>query len=512
EGVRGDEERAIGQGDIELALSAAGRHFWPVKFLSSLCCWLPAPVFLAAGTLAGAAAPSPDYAIIVSRATQAKPDWQRVVEVLREKHQGAVIGFDASVEEALPKLRELLPRYACFVATPEEASRRFVAQVHRLVCKLDDDPYPDCFWGILTGYDAANALRIVEHQEPLTVRKVASGTEIALDMCEEGRWYSELKAGQWTRKEKGAEPKALTGPSDTTEILVKALTEYQADLFVASGHATEHDWQIGYGYRNGQFRCENGVLYGLDTRGQRIPLRSTNPKLYLPIGNCLMGHIDGTNAMALAFLNSGGVQQMAGYTVTTWYGYAGWGCLDYFVEQPGRYTFAEAFLANQVALINRLQTYFPDLVAAELDDNGQTRSPIRLTDAARGAGLTANDARGLLYDRNTLAFYGDLAWVARMAEQPKAWDQTLTETNGTWTFEIKPNRGERTFAPINMNGSQRGGRPIIQFFPCRLKAIQVIEGADLKPIVTGSFILVPNPRDCDAARSYRVVLEAKVLK
>jgi len=483
-----------------------------VKFVSSFPRWLPPLVLLAAGVLAGAATPSSDYAIVVSRATQANPEWRRVVQVLREKHQGAVIAFDASVEEALPKLRELLPRYACFVAAPDEVTRRFVAQVHRLTCQLDDDPYPDCFWGILTGYDAANALRLAEHQEPLTVRKVAGSTEISLDMCEEGRWYSELKAGLWTKKEKGDEPMGLAGPSDTTETLVKALTEYQADLFVTSGHATEHDWQIGYGYRNGQFRCENGVLYGLDTQGKRIPLRSPNPKVYLPVGNCLMGHIDGTNSMALAYLNSGGVYQMAGYTVVTWYGYAGWGCLDYFLEQPGRYTFAEAFLANQVALINRLQMYFPDLVSAELDANGQTRSPIRVTEAARLAGLTANDARGLLYDRDTLAFYGDPAWAARMADHPKAWDQTLTETNGTWTFEIKPNRGERTFTPINLNGSQRGGRPIIQFLPCRLKDARVIEGADLKPVVTDNFILVPNPRECDLARNYRVVLQSKTLK
>lgn len=483
-----------------------------MKFVSSFPRWLPPFVLLAAGVLAGAAAPSPDYAIVVSRTTQANPDWRRVVEVLREKHQGAVIAFDASVEEALPKLRELLPRYACFVAAPDEVTRRFVAQVHRLTRQLDDDPYPDCFWGILTGYDAANALRLAEHQEPLTVRKVAGSTEISLDMCEEGRWYSELKAGLWTRKEKGGEPKSLTGPTDTTETLVKALTEYQADLFVTSGHATEHDWQIGYGYRNGQFRCEKGVLYGLDTHGKRIPLRSSNPKVYLPVGNCLMGHIDGTNSMALAYLNSGGVYQMAGYTVVTWYGYAGWGCLDYFLEQPGRYSFAEAFLANQVALINRLQMYFPDLVSAEVDANGQTRLPIRVTEAARVAGLTADDARGLLYDRDTLAFYGDPAWAARMADRPKAWDQTLTETNGTWTFEIKPNHGERTFAPINLNGSQRGGRPIIQFLPCRLKDARVTEGTDLKPVVTDNFILVPNPRECDPARTYRVVLETKVLR
>ena len=126
--------------------------------------------------------------------------------------------------------------------------------------------------------------------------------------------------------------------------------------------------------------------------------------------------------------------------------------------------------------------------------------------------MTANDARGLLYDRDTLAFYGDPAWVARMADRSKAWNQSLTETNGTWTFEITPNRGARTFAPISVNGSQRGGRPIIQFLPCRLKDTHVIEGADLKPVVTDTFILVPNPRECDPARKYRIVFRAETMK
>jgi hypothetical protein len=471
--------------------------------------WLLPVALGAIGVVASAAAPSPCYAIIVSRGTQADQGWRRVVDTLREKHQGAVIVFDASVEEVLPKLRDMLPQYACFVAQPGEVSRKFVAQVHRLACKLDDDPYPGCFWGILTGYDADNAQRLADHQEPLTVRKVVGGTEIPLDMCEEGRWYSELEPGRWLRKDKGGEPTALVGPTDTTEALVKALTEYHADLFIASGHATEHDWQIGYRYRNGQFRCEHGVLYGLDTQGKRWPISSPNPKLYLPVGNCLMGHIDSTNAMALAFLNSAGVHQMVGYTVTTWYGYAGWGCLDYFLEQPGRYTFAEAFLANQVALVHRLRTYFPDLAAAELDDDGQPQSSIRLTETARAAGLTANDARGLLYDRDTLAFYGDPAWAARMADLPKSWDQTLTETNGTWTFEIKPNRGERTFAPISTNGSQRGGRPIIQFLPCRLEEARVIQGGELKPVITHTFILVPNPREHELGKDYQIVFRAR---
>ncbi len=107
-----------------------------------------------------------------------------------------------------------------------------------------------------------------------------------------------------------------------------------------------------------------------------------------------------------------------------------------------------------------------------------------------------------------MAFYGDPAWLARMAKGKTAWEQTLTEKNGTWIFEIKPNLGKKTFAPINQNGSQRGGRPIIEFLPRRVKEVQVLEGADLKPVIADNFILVPNPRDRNVSRQYRVVFRA----
>ena len=37
----------------------------------------------------------------------------------------------------------------------------------------------------------------------------------------------------------------------------------------------------------------------------------------------------------------------------------------------------------------------------------------------------------------------------------------------------------------------------------------VIEGANLHPVVTDDFILVPNPRVCDPAQPYRVTFTAK---
>jgi hypothetical protein len=87
---------------------------------------------------------------VVSRQTKADAGWNKVVEALREKHDATVIVFDTSVSEALPALRAQFPRYVCFVAQPSEVTRAFVAEVHRLTRRFDDDPYTDCFWGILT--------------------------------------------------------------------------------------------------------------------------------------------------------------------------------------------------------------------------------------------------------------------------------------------------------------------------------------------------------------------------
>jgi len=470
---------------------------------------LAAVLFYALTVRAGT---QPDYAVVVSAKAHADAGWRQVVTTLQTNHGATVLVYRDQVEEVLPALRTQFPRWACFVAQPSEAGREFVARVHRLTRRIDDDPYTDCFWGILTGYDAASALRIAQWREPLTVRKVGSGTDIALEMCEEGQWYDELAKNKHVKKETGGAAQVLQGPDDTTEALVKTLTEYRADLFVTSGHATERDWQIGYRYRNGSFRCENGVLYGLDTRKQKFPIESSNPKVYLPIGNCLMGHVDGREAMALAWMNSAGVKQMIGYTVPSWYGYAGWGCLDYFVEQPGRYTFTEAFFANEQALIHRLKTCFPDAESAEVKDDGAPKSTVAPSPAAKAAGLNANDLRGLGYDRDTVAFYGDPAWMARMAKGNCAWEQTLVEKDGVWTFTITPRRGDKTFAPINTNGSQRGGRPLIAFLPRRVRDVKILSGAEFNPEITDDFILLPNPQVCDPAKKYQVVFQAKAFE
>jgi len=453
------------------------------------------------------------YVVLCAETTRSDPEWNKVVEALREKHDAEVIMYGGDINDALPALRARFPRFACFVMPPEEATKLRVAEIHQLTRRLDNDPYTDVIWGILTGFEAGNALWIARQKEPLEIKKVGSGTELAMDMVVEGRWYCELNAEKAVFKDPRGAPATNKVPRDTTFALADLLNDYQADLFVTSGHATERDWQIGYRYTNGYFRCVPGQLFAMDVTGRRKDIRSTNPKVYLPIGNCLMGHIDSTSAMALAWMNSAGVCQMIGYTVPTWYGYMGWGMLDYFVEQPGRFTMAEAFFASQQALLNRLGTGFPELMSAEVKPGGRVR-PVEPSPRGKKMGLRPQDGAGLLFDRDTVAFYGDPAWQARMAPMKESlyFEQSLAQENdGVYSFTITPLKGAASFDTVNPNGSQRGGRPFFALLPKRIAPAEIIEGTELAPVITDSFILVPHPGKCDPAQTYRVRFRAAAL-
>ncbi|WP_146522708.1 hypothetical protein [Stieleria varia] len=434
--------------------------------LSSALC------FLLANWLAAS-----DYCVVIQQSVYDDPDWRLVADELVSKHDGNLLFYSTTPDELRSDLQQFHPRYTCFVTPHQKAGRQFVATVHQLTRRYDDDPYTDTFWGILTGYDAANALAIARHREPLTIHKVASGTEVALEMCEQAVLYDELVANKLVRKDENAEIKKLPCPTDTTKALVESLNDFQPDLFVTSGHATERNWQIGFTYRNGFFKSSQGQMFGEDTQRRRIEIDSQNPKVYLPIGNCLMGHIDGPDAMALAWMNDVGVKQMIGYTVPTWFGYGGWGVLDYFVEQPGRYTLTEAFFANHQALLHALETQ-------------------------------SGDQRGLSFDRDVVAFYGDPKWSARMAEMEKRYEQSLTYKDGVYTFRVSPNHGADSFRPVNVNGAQRGWRPIVHWLPERIKDVEIIQGAEFQPVIADDFLLLPNPRECDEDTDYVVVFKA----
>jgi hypothetical protein len=62
---------------------------------------------------------------------------------------------------------------------------------------------------------------------------------------------------------------------------------------------------------------------------------------------------------------------------------------------------------------------------------------------------------------------------------------------------------------VNNNGSQRGGRPVVEFLPKRIDPakVKITAGSELKPVITDDFILVPLPDKTDGPGVVRFVVE-----
>lgn len=424
-----------------------------------------------------------DYVILVSSATRADADWRKVVDTLAERHPGArILEFTATPGEKAAALRAEAPRHLCWVARPVELGKEPVAALHGLARGLDDDPFTDVLWGIVTGRNASAAMSVASPGSPLVVRRVVSGTEFAMECVEEGKWFSELDQGVVWQKDRGAQPRRLEGEADSTASIARAFGEENPDAILTSGHATEKDWEPGFRYKNGRFIHRDGVITGLALDGGVHPVRSDHAKVYLGIGNCLIANVPGQpECMATAWMASGGVKQFFGYTVPTWFGYGGWGVLDYWLEQPGRFTLTEAVFANLHALDARLAGKFGEL------------NPM--------------DKRGLAHDRDTIVLLGDPAWEARLAPGPLRWDEQFDEVApGQFTWTITPKAGEETFSTVNTNGSQRGGRPLVRFLPRKASGATLLEGEKWNPVLGDDFILIPRPSGKPETMTLRIQL------
>lgn len=437
------------------------------------CLMLLTAIFFSTASAQEKESAKSQYSIVTWKNTAASKEWKEVIDALQSKHQAQVIVCENSLNEALPSLQKQQPRFVAIVGQPTQVGSKVLQELQPMLRQIDEDPYLDVRWGVITGRSAADALRIVQEKQPLVIERTVSATRLPTSFGKEVECFDELTARRHSLKKFGGENQELPlGEDDSIAELAQAFADARTQFIVTSGHATTRDWQPGYSYKNGAFHSRDGVLYGLDLAGKEHPVHSNTPKIYLPCGNCLMGQVDGPDAMALAWMHSAGVRQMAGYLEPTWYGYMGWGLLDYFYEQPARFTFAEAFVANQHALIHRLATH-------------KELSPM--------------DRKGLLFDRDMVAFYGDPAWSATMAEIPNSlwFSQKLTQTADEILLEIALLKQENSYLTIDTNGSQRGGRPFIAFLPEKIDPTQfeLVSGSRYKPILGDDFILFPRPQN-----------------
>lgn len=393
-----------------------------------------ASALVAGCALFTAAAPVPrdTYAIVASKAVMDDPAWKAAtVDVLLAKHPGARLAvWEAKPDEARARLAAWQPSFTAFVVKPEQAGTRFTIDVSHLCRALDDDPYTDTFWGVITGYDA-EAARLLAEAEPIAIERALDCAGCDLTAFRKAWRYTEDHRGTMNVWERGVTPAIRDVPCDTdnTKGFLERVKSDRVQFLSTSGHATQHDWQMGYCGPNMALVHKNGRLVARDTKKQEHPAGSAEPKVYFANGNCLIGDVDKTDCMALSWMRDGGARQFMGYTVTTWFGAQGWGALGLFVDAAGMTTANEAFhftnagivkaledtgiaglrdfRLGKIARLNLPKTPGMDAWAAQKSREGASKEEIQ---------KTVRQAIGNLHDRDVVCFYGDPALDARIAD------------------------------------------------------------------------------------------------
>ncbi|MBI4834427.1 MAG: hypothetical protein HY811_06385 [Planctomycetes bacterium] len=290
-----------------------------------------------------------DYAILVSKATKDDVNWINVVTAFTDKYNAKVFVYEGNDPTSLMKeLIQYTPKYVAFIAQPTEVSREFIFHAKQMMRDLDEDPYEDAIWGIITGYNYEDCLRMAK-ADNLNITKALSGIGGGwLDYFNEGLAFSEGEKNAMTVKVPGKPVEKQKGPDDTTKSFVDILNTNQYQMMSTSGHATEHDWQIGYSYPNGMILSKGGKLFGYDLAKQIYPISTTNSKIYFSPGNCYIGHIADMDCMALAWIHNG-TNQFFGHTLPQGQPCYAWNIVNYFMALQGQFTYAESVYLHQVA-------------------------------------------------------------------------------------------------------------------------------------------------------------------
>jgi len=454
------------------------------------------------------------YAIVVEKATTEDAGWNAVVSALAKKHSAEIFRWDKDGLDGMRKrLAAFRPRYVCFVARPDELARESRMKVEIqgggprefplcgayyhdagvLMRTLNDDPYDDAIWAILTGGTSEDALRVVS-AGPLTVRRGLSHVGGGwLDSLESGVSFSEGVQGEKLVKQLGKPPEKVAGPGDTTEQFVREVNSGSADMVSTSGHATEHDWQMGFSYKNGMLvpaasiailpeaARENyrklrqnptapvpGRLLGVDTANTVFEVTATNPKVYYSPGNCLIGRVDGKDCMALAWV-SHGAMQFSGHVGVQSRSCYEWGAAEYFLALQGRFSFAESVWLNR-------QVMRWELSQGKDDPNKYLccRNERTFFDQGKSRFLW-----------ETTVLYGDPAWEARVKPTTDPlYDQELRVKT------LEDGRTELTFL-VKMRRASLPSRPaaFLLQMPAAFRA-EIREGPrDL--LIADNFALVP---------------------
>jgi len=383
-------------------------------------------------------APAARGIVLASRACLDDPGWRAVVHAA-----AAVRGWRLAVGGPMDLPGVVEPDgvdHAIVVAMPGEAGRAQSAAWQRAFRAIDDDPFEDAMWGIVTGPSPGVALRIAQRTEPMVLISALGTTPLPDSAFARATWFSEGVQGEVHRRD-GREWIVEARGVEQSGAFAREWSADWADLIFTSGRSNEMRWLVGYSYPSGRLVPRRGELWVRELDGIETPIRSPRSKAMLAAGNCLMAHLRDEDCLAMALLDAGGVDQLAGYASVTWDGRAGWGCSRWLFDEPGRWSLAEAVQWSRTELLARMQRSHPDDLRRVVD--AFDRSARRDFEAACNAWMTdgpseARQARmGALWDRDGFLFVGDPARRMAPADSGRWWEGGIVWRDGEPWFEVR---------------------------------------------------------------------------
>ncbi len=331
---------------------------------------------------------------------------------------------------------------------PQEVDRVLVNNLHRAARRVDDDPWGDCIWGIITGYTAADALRIAQSDSPLIIKRLLGTTNVHHARFEHSCCITDWTDAPVLTQNGYTEPETVIYPEGGTEdkllsIFSTELSTQKPQLIVSSSHATPFNLEMPFG---------RGLIFSHQNRFHQLPAEdfprffkpadearagdTTNlallakeystvepestPRVWLAAGNCLFGDAHNSpHSMCVTALSAYACNQVVGYTVPSWFGTGGWGTLGSFMGNTAGTSLAEAWFLNNQFMLHQTMEINPDLLQIRFND--ATFSPGSIISQIISKKISiphshVNDAFGLVHDRDVVAFYGDPAWRAMLDE------------------------------------------------------------------------------------------------
>lgn len=496
-----------------------------------------------------------EYVVVAGKSVMTDPAWSKVAKKLQKKHRAALIQYDTLPAEALKELQRINPRYVAFVEKPQHIGPGYVIGINRLSCLMDEDVYADFLWGIITGYDARNAMEMVENTaRPLVVRNVFSTSAFrdsaTVFSFERYAWMDDYNRGMWGQKQtdgtvawRGLEPSGHSWIDSASGIPVSTVTAADFfDCFIRLYRETQPDWVLTGAALDrprwssdvfnitdfepvskstvfqfplpfgdiAMMKTKDGAIYADYPEGAKPLPEKKTPKVYIAAGDNFGGNVANTReSLPIAWMNGGQAAAVIGYVTPNWYGVGGYGVVKHWLASAGRYTLPEAAFLNRQDIIARLNRWNPRLAGMNFP-YGQLDETTDIISEASGEALPTRELIGYLYDRDAVAYYGDPKWDVRLQEN--------TEEKG---FTVKMETGEKSCTVIvttlpSFNIKQMKGRdykpeytrnlPFSYIFPERLPNARLASGQTWDAVTDENFMLIYAPQ-FEANREYRIVID-----